>query len=295
MVILIGEKMGGLAPGGLAPVVTTGCMGVSALVVGSIVDPVAGLVPLFGILCIMISLFFANFWRDPDRPIPKENGIILSPADGHVMFIKRERAIGRRPSTQEIESGDYVNDSLTGDWFEKPHEAPLQFETEQRYEEVPKGEESPTDVWRIAVFMSPLDVHVNRSPIDGELVITEHRKGKGLKRGPFLPAFKKESEFNERVRNVFESPEGERIEITQISGALARTIVPWVIAPYTLRRGQRIGMIRLGSRVDVRVVAEKYEPNVVSADDKNPKYPKGEFVQAGSSILFVSHRLEEDE
>ena len=53
--------MGGLAPGGLGPVVITGSMGISALIVGSLVDPVAGLVPLFGICCIMISIFFANF------------------------------------------------------------------------------------------------------------------------------------------------------------------------------------------------------------------------------------------
>lgn len=287
--------MGGLAPGGLAPVLTTGTMGISALIVGTIVDPVAGFIPLFGVLCIMISLFFANFWRDPDRPIPKDEGVVLSPADGHVMFIKRERAVGRRPSSSELDSNDIIRDELTGDWFAKPLDSPLRFETEQRFEEVPQGEESDIDVWRIAVFMSPLDVHVNRSPIEGELIITEHRKGKGLKRGPFLPAFKKESEFNERVRNVFENNQGERIEVTQISGALARTIVPWVIAPFSLRRGQRIGMIRLGSRVDIRVKADAYLPNVVSAEEKNAQHPKGEFVQAGSSILFVPNLVEEAE
>ncbi len=293
--IIIGEAMGGLAPGGLVPVLTTGCMGISALIVGSIVDPVAGLVPFFGVLCIMISLFFANFWRDPDRPIPKDRGVVLSPADGHVMFIKRERAVGRRPSQSELDEDDIIRDSLTGDWYPQPSDNPLRFETEQLFEEVPQGEESELDVWRIAVFMSPLDVHVNRSPIEGELVITEHRKGKGLKRGPFLPAFKKESEFNERVRNVFENGEGERFEVSQISGALARTIVPWVIAPFSLRRGQRIGMIRLGSRVDVRVKADDYLPNVVSAEEKNASHPKGEFVQAGSSILFVPNHVEDDE
>ena len=59
-------------------------------------------------------------------------------------------------------------------------------------------------------------------------------------------ALKKESEFNEHVRTVFLNDEGHRIEVTQISGALARTIVPWQGIGDQLRRGQRFGMIRLG-------------------------------------------------
>ena len=287
--------MGGLAPGGLGPVVITGSMGISALIVGSLVDPVAGLVPLFGISCIMISIFFANFWRDPDRFIPKEKGIIVSPADGHVMFVQRERATGRRPSKQQQKSGTIISDPLTGDWFEQPLDEPLTFETEQRYSPVPVGAEQDGDVWRIAVFMSPLDVHVNRSPVEGDLIIMEYRKGKGKKRGPFLPAYKKESEFNERIRSVFATKEGLRIEVVQISGALARTIVPWVSPPVSLRRGERFGMIRLGSRVDIRVPAHLFTPNVISAQDNHPHHPKGQFVQAGSSILFLPHRVGETE
>ena len=116
----------------------------------------------------------------------------------------------------------------------------------------------------------------------------EHRTGHGRKRGPFLPAMKKESEHNERVRTVFLSGDDLRIEVCQISGALARTIVPWVSIGDELRRGQRYGMIRLGSRVDIRVPANLFEPVVESAESGNPELPKGQFVQAGSSILFRS-------
>ena len=164
---------------------------------------------------------------------------------------------------------------------------PLLFETEQRFEAVAKGQESENDVYRVAVFMSPLDVHVNRAPFAGTLHRMEHRTGKGLRRGPFVAAYKKESQYNERVRSVFKDANDVFVEVTQISGALARTIVPWLEVDAEVRRGQRYGMIRLGSRVDLRAPASLFTPNVCSAEEQNPSHPKGEFVQAGSSILFT--------
>ena len=65
-----------------------------------------------------------------------------------------------------------------------------------------------------------------------------------------------------------------------------RTIVPRSGIGDTLRRGERYGMIRLGSRVDVRVPAALYEPQVISAEDNHPQHPKGQFVKAGSDIIF---------
>jgi phosphatidylserine decarboxylase len=123
----------------------------------------------------------------------------------------------------------------------------------------------------------------------------EHRTGKGRRKGPFLPAFKKESEYNERVRTQFKSDNGEVLEITQISGALARTIIPWKREGDVLRRGERYGMIRVGSRVDLRVPAAIYEPMVIGAESKNPSYPKGQFVSAAVSILFRSINSAEEE
>tara|TARA_B110001452_G_scaffold263714_1_gene265573 strand:+ start:747 stop:1598 length:852 start_codon:yes stop_codon:yes gene_type:complete len=282
--------MGGLAHGGHAPVIIPILMGGSALIIGATIDSLYGLIPFFGIFCFMLSAFFANFWRDPDRPIPRDEGVLVSPADGHVMFVRRERAVGRRPSKEELESGACESDSLTGDWFLEPTENPLLFETEQRFEAVGKGQELDDDVYRIAVFMSPLDVHVNRAPCAGILHRMEHRTGKGLRRGPFVAAYKKESQYNERVRSVFKGDKDIFVEVTQISGALARTIVPWLEVDSEVRRGQRYGMIRLGSRVDLRVPASLFVPSVCSAEEQNPKHPKGEFVQAGSTILFTPVR-----
>ena len=278
--------MSGLAHGGHGPVLIPFFMGGCALIIGATIDSLYGLIPLFAIFCFMLSAFSANFWRDPDRPIPREEGILVSPADGHVMFIRRERANGRRPSKEEVSSGNCVSDDTTGVWFPEPLSKPLQFETEQRFEAVSDGEESDNDVIRIAIFMSPLDVHVNRAPCAGTLLRMEHRTGKGLKRGPFRPAFKKESQYNERVRSVFRSEDNMMIEVTQISGILARTIVPWLGTDSQVRRGQRYGMIRLGSRVDIRAPATHFSPEVISAEDHNSSHPKGEFVQAGTTILF---------
>ena len=101
--------------------------------------------------------------------------------------------------------------------------------------------------------------------------------------------------FHFNIEPWFASNSGSRatcfgvvFEVTQISGALARTIIPWVGEGSEMRRGQRYGMIRLGSRVDIRVPAAKFTVEVVSAEDGDPAYPKGQFVQAGSTILFKS-------
>ncbi len=285
--------MAGLAPGGHGPVLMMSMMGVSALIIGTIIDPVAGLIPMFGILCLMAAAFMVNFWRDPDRPIPRTPGILVSPADGNAMFLRRERAIGRRPTQSEVQEGQTEQDALSGDWYPQPLEMPLSFATEQRFEAVGPGEEGPDDVWRLAIFMSPLDVHVNRAPEAGILERIEHRTGKGMLRGPFRAAFKKESQYNERVRSVYLLENGIRIEMTQISGALARTVLPYVGRDVTVRRGQRIGMIRLGSRVDVRVPANRYSSTIITAESGNLDHPKGMHLQAGRSVVFTLAEEEE--
>lgn len=299
--------MGALAQGGKGPVFTFGAVGIGALSVAMFVHPLGHLLTLFGILCLMVAAFLANFYRDPDRPIPNQSGVVACPADGHVMFVVRERAIGRRPSQEELGSKELVSDSLTGEWFPQPCELPLDFTTEQRWEEVPLGQESATDVWRIAIFMSPLDVHVNRSPVAGKILRMEHRTGKGRRRGPFKPAYAKESQYNERVRTVIESSEDEaKLEVVQISGALARTIIPWKGIGDSLRRGERYGMIRLGSRVDTRVSAARFTPTVTgvipqanldtkSSSSAKSAPKKGEFVRAGSTTIFRTNIPVEEE
>lgn len=97
---------------------------------------------------------------------------------------------------------------------------------------------------RVAIFMSPLNVHVNRAPLAGTVTSVEHIPG------GFVPAFNKESENNERVVWHFDTELGD-IEMVQIAGAVARRIVPYVPDGAKVEQGERVGLIRFGSRVDV--------------------------------------------
>jgi phosphatidylserine decarboxylase len=121
---------------------------------------------------------------------------------------------------------------------------------------------------RISTFMNVYNVHVNRMPFDG--IIKEIRHSSGF----HLPAFKKESEKNERVTLVVDSKIGV-FKVVQIAGTLARRIVPYVKNGDKLKKGERIGIIRLGSRVDVYLPREKTRVCV----------KVGEMVRAGEDKL----------
>jgi phosphatidylserine decarboxylase len=98
---------------------------------------------------------------------------------------------------------------------------------------------------RISIFMSVFDCHVNRSPIPGRIDRVVYRAGK------FLSAdLDKASEENERNALVISGPSG-RIAVVQIAGLVARRIVPFVREGQMINAGERIGLIRFGSRVDV--------------------------------------------
>lgn len=120
---------------------------------------------------------------------------------------------------------------------------------------------------RVGIFLSPLNVHVNRAPVDGRVVSVTHVAG------GFVPAFRKESERNERVVIEYDTPLGP-VTTVQIAGTVARRIVPYVKAGDLLRKGDRIGIIRLGSRVDVYLPA-----------DVQPSVAVGDKVHAGSTRL----------
>lgn len=102
---------------------------------------------------------------------------------------------------------------------------------------------------QISIFLSPLDVHVNRSPLGGLVVDVDYR------RGAFLPAYTPEAgERNERTSLAIQG-EAARVVVRQIAGVLARRIVCRARAGDKLEAGQRFGMIKFGSRTDVVVPA----------------------------------------
>jgi phosphatidylserine decarboxylase len=99
---------------------------------------------------------------------------------------------------------------------------------------------------RVSIFMSVFDVHINRAPIAGTIKRVAYIAGK------FLNAdLDKASEENERQHILVEAADGTRIGFTQIAGLVARRIVPFVKVGEAVGFGQRVGLIRFGSRVDV--------------------------------------------
>jgi phosphatidylserine decarboxylase len=142
--------------------------------------------------------FFAYFFRDPDRQIPQGPDLVVSPADGRVMF------------------------AGPGD---------------ERW--APPGE------WQqVTIFLSPTDVHMNRSPVDGTVTRIDYRPGR------FLPAYDQRSNDNE-LNEIWIAHNGHTIVFRQVVGILARRIVCRVHQGEYLQRGERIGLMKFGSRMDV--------------------------------------------
>lgn len=104
--------------------------------------------------------------------------------------------------------------------------------------------------FKISTFMNVQNVHVNRMVLDGKIKNITHFSGF------HIPAFKKESEKNERVVILAETRIG-LVKIVLIAGTLARRIVPYIKKDDILKKGDRIGIIRLGSRVDVYLPYKK--------------------------------------
>ena len=122
---------------------------------------------------------------------------------------------------------------------------------------------------RISIFMNVFDVHVNRSPVDGQI------SGLGYRPGAFLNAsLDKASEENERQAVKITMADGMEIVLVQIAGLVARRILCWVEREQPIRVGERFGMIRFGSRVDV------YLPEGVS-----PLVVVGQKAVAGETVL----------
>jgi phosphatidylserine decarboxylase len=127
----------------------------------------------------------------------------------------------------------------------------------------------PDPVVRVSIFMSVFDVHINRTPIAGVITRVVYIAGK------FLNAdLDKASEDNERQHILVQSDDGTRVGFTQIAGLVARRIVPWVKPGDRLATGQRVGLIRFGSRVDV------YLP-----PDTAPQLLLGQRTVAGETIV----------
>ncbi|WP_230281803.1 MULTISPECIES: phosphatidylserine decarboxylase [unclassified Croceicoccus] len=172
---------------------------------------------------LLLTFGVFAFFRDPKRVVPQDPDAIIAPADGLVTLIRKV------PPPPELQLDDGSGSAGLG--------------TEE--------------VIRVSIFMSVFDVHINRAPISGTLRRLVYIPGK------FMNAdLDKASEDNERQHFLMEREDGVLVGFTQIAGLVARRIVPFVKPGDMLAAGQRVGLIRFGSRVDVYLPANT-EPSVV--------------------------------
>jgi len=180
----------------------------------------------FGWIGLILTVWCAYFFRDPERVITKREGAVVSPADGKVTGIR---------------------------------------------EVVPPAELNlgKDKLRKVSIFLNVFDVHINRVPVEGKIIARHYVTGK------FLNAeLDKASEKNERMLLAVQRPDGVKIGFVQIAGLVARRIVCWAREGQTFERGQRFGLIRFGSRMDV------YLPL-----DADIRVELGQKVLAGETIL----------
>ena len=181
-------------------------------------------------LLLLLSYGVFLFFRDPERYQPDDEKAVLSPADGRVCLIS------------EVELPDSFGEM-------------------EEY----KGKK----FWRVSVFMSVFNVHVNRLPTAGTVLKKEYIHGKF-----FNASLDKASKDNERCNYLVKADNGQVYGVTQIAGLVARRIVPQVDEGQHLERIERFGLIRFGSRLDV------YLPEGVK-----PEVRIGQIMVAGETTL----------
>jgi phosphatidylserine decarboxylase len=183
----------------------------------------------------VLTLGVLAFFRDPERVVPQDAKAIIAPADGLVTLIGEVDP----PRELQVNDGSGAPGLGTG------------------------------KVMRISIFMSVFDVHINRAPIGGTVRRVVYIPGK------FMNAdLDKASDENERQHILIERADGVSIGFTQIAGLVARRIVPFVKPGDILAAGQRVGLIRFGSRVDVYLPA-----------GTDPKVILGQKIIAGETVL----------
>ena len=172
-----------------------------------------------GGILVFLAAFVLYFFRDPERIVPADPAVVVSPADGRVMEIV-DQAMGSRPGR------------------------------------------------RVSIFLAIWDVHVNRAPLAGRIRKLDYRPGR------FLAAMRSRASAENEQNVIHLSTERGEIVLKQIAGWIARRVLCWKAEGDTVTLGERVGMIRFGSRVDIWLPREA---EIVVRP--------GQHVAGGSSIL----------
>ncbi|HUF78652.1 MAG TPA: phosphatidylserine decarboxylase [Thermoanaerobaculia bacterium] len=122
-------------------------------------------------------------------------------------------------------------------------------------------EVGPGEFERVVTFLSVFDVHVQKTPVAGRVIVSRHAPGRKL-----AAYHEAAGEVNEQHLTVIETPAGDRVAIRQIAGLLARRVVCYLREGQTVGRGEPMGLIKFGSRVDVLVPEGRYRLGVARGD-----------------------------
>ncbi len=158
---------------------------------------------LLGVVGLILTIWCAYFFRDPERVTPTKAGLVISPADGVI------QSVADAVPPQELDLGDELRT-------------------------------------RISIFMNVFDVHVNRIPVDGTIVKQVYTPGKFLN-----ASLEKASVDNERHALLLKTSSNKEYAFVQVAGLVARRILCWAEDGKDYKVGERFGLIRFGSRVDI--------------------------------------------
>lgn len=195
------------------------------------------------ILVLFIGLYYYRFYRNPNRIIPGGKNDIVSPADGRIIYIK-ELEVNQTPVTVKKKRIANISEITKTDILQQP-------------------------CYLIGIAMTLWDVHYNRAPIDGKIILVKHTPGTAI--GLNTP---ESTLTNERNTTVFEREDGIKAGVVQIA---ARGVSRCIVMPKEgeiMKRGQIFGKIRWGSQADL-IIPRNCEILV----------REGEQVYAGSTII----------
>ncbi len=202
------------------PIASDGYRFIIPLVILTVALALSPLIWFAGVSGLLL-LFVLNFFRDPDRTIPNEERVIVSPGDGKVVEIVEEK------------------DPL----LDEPYR-------------------------RISIFLNIFDVHVQRTPVAGRIEQIHYNEGK------FLNAASHKASLDNEQNSMIIHTGQEKVLVKQIAGLIARRIVCWAKEGDNYSLGQRFGLIRFGSRVDLFLPL-----------NAEVKVSLGDHVAGGSSII----------